>query len=1349
MTEINIILNTDFEEIDNQILKNDKELFYETLNNDFNIYKFNTANINYNNIPYNQIINDFLYNDNYLEYNNELNNTNSNIKKIILKKIFTFFNPIIKKLINPSNNVIDKNSVNLNFSIESKKNKIKKNQYFILNGLYNNKNYNNNLPYTLDEYKFLSELIIKLLKSSINITDNIDIFYKDKSINYKNHAIFDIEKIDIETLKQLYLLYIKYSNLYLNNDHLINNFTFNKNTDIFNILFSKSNIELVNKNYYENYIKIFNTFLKYKINNKFNNHSYFAFQSSNLLNLYEQILIYSIDNDSIKNQIANVIQENEITKKYYENQKIINEYNLKYIEIEYLTRKKFPNLFNLNSKEVIFHKYKQFNLDDLPKKYKEVILIEYKKLQTLKLQKIKNNCKHKQLINNLAINNNKYGIIKEIKSLIQEDNSKQYNTEYYKCLLCSQNLICPHVLEYYDLLFSNNNSKQENITEFSVRQRIINKYMTSAKVNMIYYCKVCGEELGKSLDLEQNIEYKDKVKLNTTEYTDNTLEIIKNNTISIIYSYITFTSLNINVSKKYLVNYVINSITSNINLIEKSLRKSKIYNEEQISNILNFNSIIFIYATLIYIMTKYSFLSFTSNKINNYKKGSRSITNISNYAGGRSIIVPKKIEVKSNKDLLNLIKTRFKEAFDLIISTNNILLYKLKYNNQNEKIKELLLKTYSIVAKNDQLTLSDQDNKIDNYKLLKYSSIFKYYSLIHSIESSYKNKLTSKYIGFYNHFDGLSEFIYKNNTNINNDYINNLLNVKNIGSNKIDNLFSNFTSSIIDTKLFDKKLDEIIINNYNDYKILCFNLFYYHIHFELYNKPIYDFITTDRKNKKNINKFQNDNTYLDNIINNDNNDNYNKYIKLTHILKLYEIDLINKNIKYNLYPSSFIKLNNSRYYYDKDILLNEYFCSIDGKHHKFNIYIYTDNNKNKVEFNKNSLDKNINDINKLKFIDYKCSKCLLSKSELKNNTNKNTNSIVKIINDNNDKDGFFNLYINVCPITKNNNTNEEYQYHKFNTTSSEKINDEIKCEICKIKYIDLLNKNINVYNQFNKEYIEYKNKKINNINSKLALLSDKNKNLKLINISNILDNNIKKINIIKNSSTNTDDLLKYINSLNFDTVLVNFSKLFNINIIYLQKLGITEGYQYSDIHLINDQYTDLRINKLVSYFRIILIYYNLLKYDNQSTNSDQQFKDIQNTIYEKINKSKLNKDLLDIKYNILNLLQLLKIKYENKDIVNFLIKLILQFIIDINNINKDKFDNNLNEFIEFIINKIIKYDELFTNYNYSQLKQMFSDDKISFDTEYENNINEDDDEDDLFAYNDLNIQFEDEDPLDE
>ena len=101
--------------------------------------------------------------------------------------------------------------------------------------------------------------------------------------------------------------------------------------------------------------------------------------------------------------------------------------------------------------------------------------------------------------------------------------------------------------------------------------------MTNAKINMIYYCKACGEELGRSLELEQNIEYKDKVKLNSSEYTDETVEMIRNNITHIIYSYITFTTLNINISKRYLINYVMDSILSNINIIFCRKFLEKIY----------------------------------------------------------------------------------------------------------------------------------------------------------------------------------------------------------------------------------------------------------------------------------------------------------------------------------------------------------------------------------------------------------------------------------------------------------------------------------------------------------------------------------------------------------------------------------------------------------------------------------------------------------------------------------------------------------------------------------------------------------------------------------------------------
>ena len=111
MTEINIILDTNFEELSETTLKNDKELFYELLNQDFDIYALN--NYSKYRIPYNQLLNDLLFNDNYLDYEKDLYNIDSiNIKKLILKKVLIFFNPIIKTILDvKKSSIIDINLV--------------------------------------------------------------------------------------------------------------------------------------------------------------------------------------------------------------------------------------------------------------------------------------------------------------------------------------------------------------------------------------------------------------------------------------------------------------------------------------------------------------------------------------------------------------------------------------------------------------------------------------------------------------------------------------------------------------------------------------------------------------------------------------------------------------------------------------------------------------------------------------------------------------------------------------------------------------------------------------------------------------------------------------------------------------------------------------------------------------------------------------------------------------------------------------------------------------------------------------------------------------------------------------
>ena len=212
MTEINIILDTNFEETNDNTKKNDKEIFYELLDKDLGIYNLNSYN-KYK-IPYNQILEDLLFNDNYLDYENEISNISSiNIKKLLLKKILTYYNPIIKTIINTKKSkIIDKNAINLNFSIDGKivsqENKyismrLSSNTYFTLHGIYNNNNLHSNLPYKSDNYKYIHKLIPDLLKPM-----TIKFLLYSKSLNYKNIGFLDIIKIDNDKLKCLYNLYM-------------------------------------------------------------------------------------------------------------------------------------------------------------------------------------------------------------------------------------------------------------------------------------------------------------------------------------------------------------------------------------------------------------------------------------------------------------------------------------------------------------------------------------------------------------------------------------------------------------------------------------------------------------------------------------------------------------------------------------------------------------------------------------------------------------------------------------------------------------------------------------------------------------------------------------------------------------------------------------------------------------------------------------------------------------------------------------------------------------------------------------------------------------------------------------
>ena len=1329
MNEINIILDSNIELDDSLItIKNDKKILFNKINSTLNILNLDSSLKNNDNlIEYK--LSDIIYLDNYVEFLAELENINQDSnevvkksdstfsKKVIIKKLLEFLNPIIDEnnrlnVIHKSDKkkiIIDKNQILLNYKINAKyiNKKIStldlKNyiipvlNHFNILGLYNDK-MQYLIPYKLNEFSL--ELNNIFNKISIH---NAKIFIK--SLQYSNKALFTLDTVNTYDLIKLYNYNMNKFELYTNNKEILNN-TYNNNKDI-SIQINEDNDNFIiyfNKNVPINKkiidIDKCNLFLTHKIGKYFSNNIYNSFNNDGLLNLYENIYLYSLDNNNTQNIIKNILDQKKYQKEYQNNLSILENKILINNKLEYIAKKKFPNLFNVNSKENIFNKFNKFDINKIPKKNKEVILLEFKKNEDYIKNQLYNKCKHKNVLKTFYKSINKYQSFQELLKFIKKDNKEN---DIYKCNLCSYNLICPHIVDYYVLFFNKN---IQNKNDDYVHLKILNKYMAKAPIDMIYYCKICGEELGKSYDIEQNIEFKDNERVNSLEYSDDTSSMIKNNVSYIVYTYISFKGINITINKQQIIKYIIDNISLYINNIEKKLRKSKNYDNTKINDLINFNIIIFTYACIIFIMNKYTNLVF--NKINKTKKFD-------------NIIVQKKSEIKSTSGSgkktkkggksMNHIKENFREAYDLIINTNYLILSKLDYNKNSEIIKNILVKSYTFINESNELELDMK--KSNNLELVYNSSIYKYYYNIKNLYPISKdNNNKRKNIGIMLNFQDvykspLKKIKYDDYTNI-------------LGKIELDKkpdylfekieipIFSNFSN-------LDKIENMNKINSFSEYKYYSFLLFIYFIKNRLYELPIYEFIELgkDIKNLENI--------YIDKIKTNINED-YTKYsdimsiyINKSLILKQYEQTLIKNNVDFNQYPYSNIKLNNSRYYYNKDIKLNKYICKIDGKLHTYNSYIYKLDDKEYI-INKKELDKNlsITSNKKTKFIDYQCNKCKLRKNSIKDEYN--NKDVLNIINNKNDIVIFYNIYRYKCPLS---------DFHIFEKNI---------CKICKMSSDDILTQNINIFNKFKKNYNDYLTSLLFIQNNKISDMLVKNKEL----LKSDILNNYK--TSISSNNKNITEFIDKIDKINIEELFIFISKLSKIDIKYFKILGLTEGLNYSEIELTEPSYEkiDNRFIKISNYIRTLSIYLNLLiNLDKITTYYDYDFLEIINNI-KLLDISK--QITLNNNINLLDMFNFIKMtKNDNKYIIEFGLKILFNKIKELHTLN-ESLENKLTTYVDFIINRIFKYDELFTNFNYAELKQMFTENAPNYieDNNYEDEV---EDDDDLFSYSNVDVDF--------
>lgn len=423
----------------------------------------------------------------------------------------------------------------------------------------------------------------------------------------------------------------------------------------------------------------------------------------------------------------------------------------------------------------------------------------------------------------------------------------------------------------------------------------------------------------------------------------------------------------------------------------------------------------------------------------------------------------------------------------------------------------------------------------------------------------------------------------------------------------------------------------------------------------------------------------------------------NDYNKSLEFIKEFE-KIFYYNKKWDNLSAYFsLKPNLKRNFNYVEPNLNLYY-TLEGKKQKFNKFEFKDDNNKKYLFESNEIEKII-DIKNYKLIN-KYNSFDQSYNKILNFTEKERNDANEIIKNKfkeNDKiNGFFKIYNKFCI---------KGDFHEFNENN--------KCKKCDITEKDIINKKFDYFKKYESVYDNYLKEQKNILNEKLK-------------------NTIKEQKTIEHE-INVD---KYDNELiNLDNYINTLSIFSNIHKNYFLFMGLIENLEYDEIVKMNyeiknnNDLNHIRFKKLYNYNKLFLVYYNNFKNKKETYELKP--------LYNNISDSDLSK-LPEIT-NILYDLDYLKTKIKTEKLNNIAVYLLLNNIIKI--YNKFKFTN---EFIKFIIKKIIDSDMLYSNYNILEITKIQQEYLSEGFNENDENDENDEEVEELFNYDgwDLDNEFE-------
>lgn len=329
---------------------------------------------------------------------------------------------------------------------------------------------------------------------------------------------------------------------------------------------------------------------------------YYDFWAANLLVLLEKFFIAdSVDSatrkefmqeiqDFVTNQTKRGIESAKgykIDQRDFENK--FREMRKRWIYIQKFGKKRFDEAYEGHLSSIPLYEL-------IDKRESDAVDVQYKKIEKFAEAYEKNSCPHLAIESAMRttesdeIRLQKYEELKKFLPAKERELSRTLPIDFIPCNVCNFVAICPHVRDMMEL-------EKRRSTDDEIRNFIF-KYAGNTPLYLQYYCRICGEPISDTSEVEV---FSETIEGSVVEYSsveDALRDEIWKEASFLVRNFIEFKGMQTNKYINKFVSTLVDGIYQFVSAIEKKLLKAKTNTIDEIKDKKKLFTIIYLMALL-------------------------------------------------------------------------------------------------------------------------------------------------------------------------------------------------------------------------------------------------------------------------------------------------------------------------------------------------------------------------------------------------------------------------------------------------------------------------------------------------------------------------------------------------------------------------------------------------------------------------------------------------------------------------------------------------------------------------------------------------------------------------------